>query len=217
MSAIVRAKDAYEHVTPEMVGNTTRFVVSEMAGRATIQMKADDLGLLLDGAIVNQVIDDLKRLEHEGYHFEAADASLELLMRRASGWDQEFFKVESMRVITDELPASDFSTEATVKVWVGDDRRVSTAEGNGPVNAIDTALRAAVGASYPELERVHLTDYKVRILDGATATGAVTRVLLDASDGERAWSTIGVSENIIQASWQALSDSLVYALLHTPD
>ena len=152
VSAIARAKDAYEHVDPTLVGNGTRFVVSEMAGRATIQMKADELGLTMDGPAVNQVIDDLKRLEHEGYHFEAADASLELLMRRASGWDQEFFRVESMRVITDELPTGDFNTEATVKVWVGDQRHVYTAEGNGPVNAIDTALRRAVQRAYPQLE-----------------------------------------------------------------
>jgi 2-isopropylmalate synthase len=220
VSAIAKRKDAYEHVDPESVGNGTRFVVSEMAGRATIKLKAEEIGLDMDGAAVSQVIDDLKRLEHEGYHFEAADASLELLMRRADGWENGYFRVESMRVITDELPNGDFTTEATVKVWVPGDGRpdahryVHTAEGNGPVNAIDTALRAAVGAYYPELARVHLTDYKVRILDGATATGAVTRVLIDASDGERSWTTIGVSSNIIEASWQALADSIVYGLIH---
>jgi 2-isopropylmalate synthase len=214
VSAIARAKDAYEHVNPELVGNGTRFVVSEMAGRATIQMKADELGLAMDGPAVNQVIDDLKRLEHEGYHFEAADASLELLMRRAAGWSQPYFRVESMRVITDELPSGDFTTEATVKVWVGEERHVSTAEGNGPVNAIDQALRAALLPAYPQLDRVHLTDYKVRILDGASATGAVTRVLIDATDGERVWTTIGVSPNIIEASWRALEELLVFGLLH---
>ena len=214
VSAIKRAKDAYEHVDPELVGNGTRFVVSEMAGRATIQLKAEELGLPIDGPAVNQVIDDLKRLEHEGYHFEAADASLELLMRYASGWVQEYFNVESMRVITDELPNGDFSTEATVKVWVGENRHVHTAEGNGPVNAIDTALRAALAEAYPQLDRVHLTDYKVRILDGATATGAVTRVLIDFTDGSRNWTTIGVSANIIEASWRALEEGLVYGLLH---
>ncbi|MGD9999654.1 MAG: alpha-isopropylmalate synthase regulatory domain-containing protein, partial [Ilumatobacteraceae bacterium] len=222
VSAIARAKDAYEHVDPELVGNGTRFVVSEMAGRATIQMKADELGLAMDGPAVNQVIDDLKRLEHEGYHFEAADASLELLMRRAAGWEQGYFRVESMRVITDELPSGDFTTEATVKVWVpatgtdGAERRVHTAEGNGPVNAIDTALRAALVQAYPDLDRVHLTDYKVRILDGATATGAVTRVLIDFSNGERSWTTIGVSTNIIESSWRALEEGLVFGLLHPP-
>jgi len=218
VSAIARAKDAYEHVDPNLVGNGTRFVVSEMAGRATIQMKADELGLAMDGPAVNQVIDDLKRLEHEGYHFEAADASLELLMRRATGWEQRYFRLESMRVITDELPSGEFTTEATVKVWVpgpaGEQRRVHTAEGNGPVNAIDTALRATLAAAYPALDRVHLTDYKVRILDGATATGAVTRVLIDATNGERSWTTIGVSTNIIEASWRALEESLVFGLLH---
>ena len=214
VSAIKRAKDAYEHIDPELVGNGTRFVVSEMAGRATIEMKAEELGLPMDGPAVNQVIDDLKRLEHEGYHFEAADASLELLMRRATGWEQSFFKVESMRVITDELPNGEFTTEATVKVWVGDERHVHTAEGNGPVNAIDTALRAALATAYPAVSRVHLTDYKVRILDGATATGAVTRVLIDFSSGGGTWTTIGVSTNIIEASWRALEDGLVHGLLH---
>jgi 2-isopropylmalate synthase len=213
VSAIAKAKDAYEHVDPETVGNGTRFVVSEMAGRATVKVKAEQLGLPMDGAVINQVIDELKRLEHEGYHFEAADASLELLMRRATGWEQPFFTVESMRVITDEQRDGTFTTEATVKVWVGEERFVQTAEGNGPVNAIDKALRACLQARYPELRHVHLTDYKVRILDGATATGAVTRVLIDATDGDRAWTTIGVSANIIEASWQALADSIVYGLL----
>ena len=217
VSAIVRAKDAYEHVDPEAVGNTTRFVVSEMAGRATIQLKADELGIEMDGATVNEVVDELKRLEHVGYHFEAADASLELLMRRAAGQVPDFFRVESMRVITDELPGGEFSTEATVKVWVGEgddaERRVWVAEGNGPVNAIDTALREAVGTMLPELADIHLTDFKVRILDGASATGSTTRVLLSATDGQRDWTTIGVSPNIIEASWRALEDSLVYGLL----
>ena len=220
VSAIKRAKDAYEHVDPSLVGNGTRFVVSEMAGRATIQIKAEELGLPLDGPAVNQVVDDLKRLEHEGFHFEAADASLELLMRRAAGWEQSFFRVESMRVITDELPNGEFTTEATVKVWIGAGdtatRHVHTAEGNGPVNAIDKALRTALGAAFPSLDKVHLTDYKVRILDGATATGAVTRVLIDFTNGKRSWTTIGVSGNIIEASWHALEEGLVYGLLHAP-
>ena len=220
VSAIARARDAYEHVAPEAVGNGTRFVVSEMAGRATVQMKADDLGLDLDGPAVNGVIDELKRLEHEGYHFEAADASLELLMRRAAGWEHDFFRVESMRVITDENGAAPFTTEATVKVWVGEQRYVVTAEGNGPVNAIDAALRQAVEPVYEQVGQVHLVDFKVRILDGGqgpyAATGAVTRVLLTASNGERDWTTIGVSGNIIEASWRALEESLVYGLLVTP-
>jgi 2-isopropylmalate synthase len=216
VSAIARARDAYEHVNPDLVGNGTRFVVSEMAGKATIAVKATELGLELDGPAVNQVIDELKRLEHEGFHFEAADASLELLMRRATGWEQSFFSVESLRVITEEGANGVFTTEATVKVHVDGARVIATREGNGPVNAIDAALRAAIAGRFPVLERVHLTDYKVRILDSAKGTGAVVRVLLDATDGERSWSTIGVSENIIEASWQALSDTVVHALVHAP-
>jgi 2-isopropylmalate synthase len=226
VSAIAKRSDAYEHVSPDSVGNGTRFVVSELAGRSTIVLKARELGLELDGPQVNDVVDTLKRMEHEGYHFEVADASLELLMRRAGGWEQPWFVVESFRVITDDLvPASDVpssegdgarpgvSTEATIKLHVGGERVVATAEGNGPVNALDTALRRALGDRCPGLERVHLTDYKVRVLDTQKGTGAVTRVLIDSTDGDRTWTTIGVSENIIEASWQALYDSLVYGLL----
>jgi 2-isopropylmalate synthase len=214
VSAIKRAKDAYEHIDPVVVGNGTRFVVSEMAGRATIEVKAEELGLKMDGAAIGSVIEDLKRLEHEGYHFEAADASLELLMRRASGWKHDAFHVETMRVITDEAEDGEFTTEATVKVRVGDQSFIHTAAGNGPVNAIDAALRASLLPHYPDLAKVHLVDYKVRILDGATATGAITRVLLDATNGDRSWTTIGVSANIIEASWNALEESLIYGLLH---
>jgi len=214
VSAIKRAKDAYEHIDPIVVGNGTRFVVSEMAGRATIEVKAEELGLTMDGAAIGSVIEDLKRLEHEGYHFEAADASLELLMRRASGWKPDAFHVESMRVVTDETEDGEFTTEATVKVRIADQSYVHTAAGNGPVNAIDAALRASLLPHYPELAKVHLVDYKVRILDGATATGATTRVLLDATNGDRSWTTIGVSANIIEASWNALEESLIYGLLH---
>ena len=201
-------------LTPDAVGNGTRFVVSELAGKSTLQLKAKELGLALDGPTLSEVVDTLKRLEHEGYHFEAADGSLELLLRRANGWEQEFFRVESFRVITDEIGDRAFTTEATVKVHVGGERVVATAEGNGPVNALDRALRSAIGRRFPVLEHVHLTDYKVRVLDTAKGTGAVTRVLIDSTDGERSWSTIGVSENIIEASWQALADSIVYGLLH---
>ena len=141
-------------------------------------------------------------------------------MRRATGWQHDFFSVESLRVITDEIGDAPFSTEATVKVWVASYRSVSTAEGNGPVNAIDTALRRAIQRAYPQLSRIHLVDFKVRILDGgrdsSAATGAVTRVLLTATNGEREWTTIGVSANIIEASWRALEESLVYGLLVTP-
>jgi 2-isopropylmalate synthase len=216
-SAIAKRPDAYEHVAPDAVGNGTRFVVSELAGKSTLKLKAEELGLALDGPQLNELVDTLKRMEHDGYHFEVADASLELLMRRAGGWAQPWFEVESFRVITDDLgpddAAGEVTTEATIKVHVDGERIVATAEGNGPVNALDAALRQALGRRHPALEHVHLTDYKVRVLDTAKGTGAVTRVLVDSTNGERTWTTIGVSENIIEASWQALSDSLVYGLL----
>ncbi|HAI63768.1 MAG TPA: citramalate synthase [Acidimicrobiaceae bacterium] len=226
-SALSRASDAYEHVDPEAVGNGTRVLVSEMAGRSTLEMKAETLGIELDGKTVGDVIDTLKKLEHEGYHFEAADASLELLMRGAAGWEQPFFRLESFSVDTDHRSgtnarlwndvAVDVETSATVKVWVDDTRHLAVGEGNGPVNALDAALRNALGDIYPALDRISLTDFKVRVLDTGKGTGAITRVLLDSTDGAREWTTIGVSENIIEASWQALVDSLVYGLLHAAD
>jgi len=212
-SAISRASDAYEHVVPDLVGNGTRFVVSELAGRSTLQMKAEELGLDLASHELAAVLDELKELEHRGYHFEVADGSLELLMRAATGWKQTYFAIESFRVITECREDNTFVTEATIKVHVGDQRIVTTAEGNGPVNALDAALRQAITAAHPELSSLHLTDYKVRVLDTAKGTGAVTRVLIDSTDGDDVWSTIGVSENVIEASWQALSDSIVYGLL----
>ena len=213
-SAIARSRQAYEHVEPDSVGNGTRFVVSEMAGRSTIALKAEQVGLAMDDAAMAAVVERLKELEHRGYHFEVADGSLELLMRAATGWKQGFFSLESHRVITELREDGSFVTEATVKVIVGDDRVIATAEGNGPVNALDAALRQAVGPVYPQLAQVHLTDFKVRVLDTSRGTGAVTRVLIDSSDGDRTWTTIGVSENVIEASWSALEDSIVFGLLH---
>ena len=215
VSAIARRKDAYEHVDPELVGNGTRFVVSEMAGKATLDLKAKEIGLDLDEPALIRIIDDLKRLEHEGYHFEAADASLELLMRRATGWEQDFFSLESFRVIVSEAEQIRHDTEAIIKLEVGGNRVLRLGEGNGPVNALDAALRAAIGDHHPQLAKMHLVDFKVRVLDTSAGTGAVTRVLIDTTNGSRTWSTIGVSENVIQASWRALEDSIVYGLLHT--
>jgi 2-isopropylmalate synthase len=221
-SAVARSADLYEHIEPHAVGNGTRVVVSEMAGRSTLAMKATELGLELDGEVLGRVLDELKRLEHEGYHFEVADGSLELLLRRAGGWTADYFMLESFRVITDHGATAEGSTsapfgvmtEATVKVQVDDERIVATAEGNGPVNALDGALRGAIGGKFPALEHIHLTDYRVRVLDTGKGTGAVTRVLVDSTDGQRTWTTIGVSENIIEASWQALYDAVVFGLLH---
>ncbi len=223
-SAIAKRPDAYEHVDPEIVGNGTRFVVSELAGKSTLGLKAKELGLDLDGPQLADVVETLKRLEHEGYHFEVADGSLELLMRRATGWEPGWFSVESFRVITDDNSGVDtltdktgatVTTEATVKVHVGGQRKIATEEGNGPVNALDRALRTALDGAFPALERVHLTDYKVRVLDTNKGTGAVTRVLIDSTDGDGTWTTIGVNENIIEASWQALLDSIQFGLLRS--
>ena len=211
-SAIARRRDAYEHVAPDAVGNGTRFVVSEMAGRSTLTFKAQELGLELDSEALAEVLDLLKVLEHRGFHFEVADGSLELLLRRATGWEPDFFEVESYRVISDHNGGN--MTEATVKTVIDGARVVATAEGNGPVNALDSALRQAIGAHHPVLAGIHLVDYRVRVLDTGRGTGAVTRVLIDTTDGEHVWTTIGVSENIIEASWQALFDSIVYGLVH---
>lgn len=238
-SAIARLPEAYEHLNPELVGNGTRVVVSELAGRSTLAMKAEELGINLEADAVGDVVDALKNLEHAGYHFEVADGSLELLMRAASqahaGKDR-FFSVESFHVSTqwdasgeeknpdDErwerlvhpwsVPG-DLVTRATVVVRISDERCEGTAEGNGPVNALDAALRKALGPRFPELALVHLTDFRVRVLETAKGTGAVTRVLLDSADTEGTWSTIGVSENIIEASWQALVDAVVLGLVRT--
>jgi 2-isopropylmalate synthase len=182
-----------------------------------MSMKAKELGVELDDRAAGQLTEDLKRLEAEGFVFEAADASLELLMRRAAGWDQEYFKVEGYRATTyhrDGGVGPVIDTEATVKLWVGDERLIAVGEGNGPVNALDQALRRVLRGSYPWIDHIQLTDYRVRILDGVATTGAVVRVLLDSTDGEQAWTTIGVSTNIIEASWQALTDALVWGLLH---
>ena len=224
-SAIARRPDAYEHVDPDLVGNGSRFVVSELAGRSTLELKAQEIGVEMDGPALSEVVDRLKQLEYEGFHFEAADGSLELLMRDATGWSQPFFKLESFRVTVEHRAPADGSsgvqgaeviTEATVKVEVEGRRVIATEEGNGPVNALDKALRKAMAMAGADavLSGVHLTDYKVRVLDTQKGTGAVTRVLIDSTDGERSWSTIGVSENIIEASWQALADSIIFGLLH---
>jgi 2-isopropylmalate synthase len=217
--------------------------VSELAGRSTLQMKAAELGLELDSPALGRVLEALKHLEHNGYHFEAADGSLELLMRAAAGAQGgrlgDLFRIESFRVITDwrardakpgDEPVEDESTlvhpwsspgelttEATVKAHVGDERVVATAEGNGPVNALDAALRLAIEPHFQQLRNVHLTDYRVRVLDTAKGTDAVTRVLLDTADAEGSWSTIGVSENIIEASWQALVDAVVFGLVRAAE
>ena len=212
---------SYEHIDPAQVGNRTRVLVSDLGGRAGMSMKAAEFGVELDGRAAGELSERLKVLEAEGFVFEAADASLELLMRRSTGWEHDFFAVESYRVSSYHREGAvaagdsdlDLSTEATVKLWVGDDRFAEVGEGNGPVNALDQALRKALRDRYPAIADIHLIDFKVRILDASASTDAVTRVLVDSTNGNDTWTTIGVSPNIIEASWMALIDALVFGLL----
>jgi 2-isopropylmalate synthase len=205
----------FEHIDPELVGNERELVVSELSGKGTVLSRAEQAGVTLDDEEAARALRTLKEREHRGYHYEAAEASFELLLRRESGSYQPLFKLEGFRVITEKREDGKVQTEATIKVWVDGERYVSTAEGNGPVNALDRALRDAITDRHPHLADIELTNYKVRILDEHHGTGSVTRVLLDSSDGERAWGSIGVSENIIEASWEALVDSLEYAFQPT--
>ena len=213
MHAAGVAADAstFEHLDPAAVGNERDILASELSGKATIRSQAERAGLELDDAGAARAVERLKEREHRGYHYEAAPASFELLLRREAGSYKPLFKLESFRVVTEKRAGGGVETEATIKVEVDGERYVRVAEGNGPVNALDQALRDAIADRYPHLAEIELTNYKVRILDESHGTGAVTRVLLDSADGEREWGTIGVSENIIEASWEALVDSLEYA------
>jgi 2-isopropylmalate synthase len=202
----------FEHVEPGVVGNRRELLVSELSGKGTVLARAEEAGLDLDSSAATRTVERLKELEHRGYHFEAADASFDLLLRKESGAYEPLFRLESFRVITEKREDGKVQTEATIKIWAGGERIVRTAEGNGPVNALDRALRDAIADMYPRLRDIDLVNYKVRIVDEHKGTGAVTRVLIDASDGDGTWGTIGVSENIIEASWEALVDSLEYAM-----
>jgi 2-isopropylmalate synthase len=201
----------FEHLDPAQIGNQREILASELSGKATIRSQAAQAGLDLDDAAAVRAVERLKEREHRGYHYEAAPASFELLLRREAGSYDPLFELESFRVVTEKRADGQVETEATIKVRVDGERYVRVAEGNGPVNALDSALRGAIADRYPHLADIELTNYKVRILDESHGTDAVTRVLLDSFDGEREWGTIGVSENIIEASWEALVDSLEYA------
>jgi 2-isopropylmalate synthase len=201
----------FEHLAPAEVGNQRQILASELSGRATIRSQAEGAGLELSEAEAARAVERLKQREHDGYHYEAAPASFELLLRREAGRYEPLFELESFKVLVEKRTDGAVETEATIKVKVDGERYVRVAEGNGPVNALDSALRGAIADRYPHLAEIELTNYKVRILDESHGTGAVTRVLLDSADGEREWGTIGVSENIIEASWEALVDSLEYA------
>ena len=227
VSAISRRPDAYEHIDPNLVGNGTRFLVSEMSGKSTIELRAQQLGLEISGETLNEVVATLKDLEYRGYHFEAADASLELLLRASTGWEQDFFQLQSFSVNVGHLSGSgsrawndvavEVDTEANVSIDVDGEIIEASGKGNGPVNALDAALRDALETRYPALGKLRLTDFKVRVLETSKGTGAITRVLLDTTNGDQTWTTIGVSENIIEASWQALVDSMVYGLMNTEE
>jgi 2-isopropylmalate synthase len=201
----------FEHIDPAAVGNRRAVLPSELSGKATIRSQAEQAGLELDAEAAERAVRRLKQREHDGYHYEAAPASFELLLRREAGSYRPLFKLESFRVVTEKRAGGEVETEATIKLEVDGNRYLRVAEGNGPVNALDRALRGAIADRYPHLADIELTNYKVRILDEAHGTGAVTRVLLDSTDGSAEWGTIGVSENIIEASWEALVDSLEYA------
>jgi 2-isopropylmalate synthase len=213
-SALKINADLYNHIDPVSVGNIQRVLVTEMAGRASVELKGKELGLDLSGTpeVVSAVVKRVKDLEAQGWSFEAADASFELLVREQQGAERKF-AVESWRTIVEQREDGKVVSEATVKVNANGERLVSTGEGNGPVNALDNALRNAISQLFPELGRLELTDYKVRILEGIKGTGAITRVLLETTDGEREWTTIGVHENVIAASWQALDDAVHYGLV----
>ncbi len=219
-SAIARFPEAYEHASPESVGNSQRMLVSELAGKASLVAKAKGLGFDLRDCPekVQVILDDIKRREAAGYSYETADGSLALLLQRHLGSLKPHFTLESFRVIVDDREddgalAKDAESEATVKVHVGRRRFVATGEGVGPVGALDTALRMAITESYPAVADMELVDYKVRLLDESVGTGAITRVVVTTTDGEASWGTVGVSENVIEASWNALVDSIEFGLL----
>jgi 2-isopropylmalate synthase len=208
VAGINRDARTFEHVDPADVGADRRVLVSELSGKGTVQARAD-----VDGETAGRLVERVKELEHSGYQFEAADGSFDLLIRKETGEYEPLFRLESWRAIVEKRADGRVETEATIKIWVDGERYVRTAEGNGPVNALDKALRQAIGERYPHLRDIELVNFKVRILDERKGTAAVTRVLLDASDGADTWGSIGVSENIIEASWEALVDSLEAGML----
>jgi len=214
VDAVGKTSKAYEHVPPESVGNRRRILVSDMAGSATVRWKAEGYGLKLEKGDERSVsiLTELKRKEAEGYHYEGAEASFELLVERVARGLKPPFELLDFRVAVEQRPGGASASEATLKVKVGDQVEHTVAEGDGPVNALDSALRKALGRFYPEVKRMHLTDYRVRVINPQAATAAKVRVTIETTDGTDTWSTVGVSENIIEASWQALADSVAYKL-----
>lgn len=216
VSAVMREKGAYEHIVPDLVGNTQRILVSEQAGRQTIVTKAKEIAhidLSNEPKKIATILEKLKKREHQGYHYEVADGSFALFILKNIGKYKPLFRIESYDVRVERGRTQRLDTEAVVKVWVGQERKVEVAEGNGPVNALDRALRRVLQTFYPKLAQIKLIDFKVRVFDSKKGTGARTRVFVESTDGVKNWGTVGISENIIEASWEALVDSIEYGLL----
>jgi len=214
VSAILKNPRAYEHIEPGTAGNKRRVLVSDLSGKSNIEYKAKEMDLTLggNGYDSKKIVEEIKRMEDQGYQFDAAEGSLELLMKRTTGQFREPFSLLSLRVINEKNKDGQATSQATIKISVGDEEEITAAEGNGPVNAIDNALRKALSKFYPAIREMRLVDFKVRVLEGSAGTGARVRVLIESSDGKDIWNTVGVSENIIEASWQALVDSIYFKL-----
>lgn len=215
VDAVRKNPRSFEHIDPELVGNRRRILVSELSGKSNVILKAIELGLDLGNEIpeTENILDELKRLGEEGYEFEGADASFKILIQKAMGKHRKFFELEGFRVIVEKRKNDPPTSEATIKIKVGGVSELSAGEGEGPVNALDNALRKVLLRFYPRIKEIHLADFKVRDLDAAAGTAAKVRVLIQTQDGDDIWGTVGVSENIIEASWQALVDSVDYKLL----
>jgi len=215
VNAILKEPKSYEHVDPRAVGNHRRLLISELSGKSTVMKKVEDMDIDIGGDVrkSKKILKALQDLEHQGYHFEAAEASLELLVNRLMKRMSDYFTLEDFRVIIEKRKGGKMSSEATIKLHVGKELEHTASLGDGPVNALDNALRKALKKFYPSLSQMHLADYKVRVLDGKEGTAAKVRVLIQSQDAHESWWTIGVSENIIDASWQALVDSIEYKLL----
>jgi 2-isopropylmalate synthase len=211
-AAVAKVERSYQHVDPALVGNTSRLVVSELGGRANTQLRAEQLGHAIEGFDPREISRLIKELEADGLAFEGAEASFEMLLRRRRADYVAPFRIVDFTVLVEQRGGAEMRAEASVKVAVDGEVLHTAADGNGPVNALDAALRKALGAFYPQLDGVHLVDYKVRIIDGEHATAAKTRVIIDSADGGREWSTMGSDTNIIAASAAALADSLEYAI-----
>ncbi len=215
VSAVQRAPKTYEHIDPGLVGNRRRVLVSELAGKSNILFKADELGIKLkdEDSFPKKVVDEIKKLENEGFEFEGAEGSFELLIKKATDEYEPLFNLKSYRLIVEKRRNNDIISEASVKLDIGGKEIHTVAEGNGPVNAIDNALRKALSPLFPKIKNILLTDYKVRVLGGNKGTSAKVRVLIESRADKNIWGTVGVSENIIEASWQALVDSIEYFIL----